>query len=132
MQSNLIELRAAAARLEGDPFFMASALADYRSEMRLTDRQLANALDCRVEALTTLALCRIPRFDDEKLFLSDVQTISKYVGCDWKELAKIVRTVQSLATLKRFTGMPEDQLLKAARDKHGDRDDSDKPKPRKR
>src|SRR6266581_194839 len=118
--SDLIELRAAAARLEGDPFFMASVLAEYRSQMRLNDQQLAKALSCTAQALTTLALCRTPRLDDAESFLADVQTIAKYAECDWRELAKVVRTVQSLGTLKRFTGMPESQLLKAARDRVSD------------
>ena len=118
-ETDLVELRAAATRLEGDSFFMASALADYRNEFRMNDQQLAKMLDCDVAALTPLAFCRTPRLDDEKVFLSEVQAIAKYVGCDWKELARVVRTMQSLATLKRFSGVPEDQLLKAARDKHG-------------
>ncbi len=130
--SDLTELRAAAARLEVDPFFMASALAEYRTELRLNEQQLATLLDCDVDALTSLAFCRRPRLDDERLFLSDVQVIAKYVGCDWMELARLVRTVHSLATLKRFDGVPEDQMLKAARDKHRDHDDPNKPKPRKR
>jgi transcriptional regulator with XRE-family HTH domain len=132
VDNDLVELRAAAARLEGDPLFMASTLAHYRTELRLNDQQLAKALGCNVEALTSLALCRTPRVEDEKLFLSDVQAIAKYVGCDWTELAKVIRTAQSIETLKRFTGAPTDQLLKAARDKHGDHEDPDKSKSRKR
>lgn len=120
LENDLNELRAAAARLEGDPFFMASVLANYRTEFRLDDKQLAKALNCKVEALTSLAFCRTPRLDDEKLFLSDLQEIARYVDCDWNELARVVRSVQSLATLKRFSGMSEVQLLKAARDKHND------------
>lgn len=132
IENDLFELRAAAARLEGDSSFMASALAGYRAELQLNDQQLAKMLDCSVDALTSLALCRTPRLDDEKLFLSDVHAIAKYVGCDWQELAKVVRTTQSLRTLKQFIGTSEDQLLKAARDKHSDRNDPDKPKSRKR
>jgi hypothetical protein len=132
LESELVELRAAVARLEGDPFFMASVLAAYRTALRLHDRHIAKALDCNVEALTSLAFCRTPRLDDEKLFLSDIQAIAKYVRCDWGELASMIRTAQSVSTLKRFSGGPEDQLLKAARDKHGDHDDPDKPKSRKR
>ncbi len=129
LESDSVELRAAATRLEGDPFFMASVLADYRTALRVNDQYIAKALGCNVEALTSLAFCRTPRLDDEKLFLSDVQAIAKYVGCDWGELARLIRTAQSISALKRLTGGAEDQLLKAARDKH---DDPDKPKPRKR
>lgn len=129
---DLVELRAAIARLEGDPFFVASILANYRAEFHLSDQQIAKALNCSSQALTNLALCRTPRSGDEGLFLSDIQTIAKYVGCDWKELAKIVRTVQSLATLKRLSEAAEHQLLKAARDKRRDKNDPDKPKSRKR
>lgn len=115
--SDQIELQALVARLEGDPFFMASVLAEYRSQMRLNIQQLAGNLRCTGEALTNLALCRTPRLDDPKSYLADIQEIAKYAGCDWRELAKVVRTAQSLATLKRFGGMPEHQLLRAARDK---------------
>jgi hypothetical protein len=132
VDNDLVELRAAAARLESDSLFMASTLAHYRTELRLNDQQLAKALGCNVEALTSLALCRTPRVEDEKLFLSDVQAIAKYAGCDWTELAKVIRIAQSLGTLKRFTGARADQLLKAARDRHGDHEDPDKPKSRKR
>lgn len=130
--NDLSELRAAASRLEADPFFMAWALANYQMELRANDQQLAKELDCDVDALTTLAFCRAPRVDDERLFLSDVQAIAKYVRCDWKVLAKIVRTVQSLVLLKRFNGAPEVQLLKAARDKLDGREKPVRPKPRKR
>jgi len=129
LESDSVELSAAATRLEGDPFFMASVLADYRTALRVNDQYIAKALGCNVEALTSLAFCRTPRLDDEKLFLSDVQAIAKYVDCDWGELARLIRTAQSISALKRLTGGAEDQLLKAARDKH---DDPDKPKPRKR
>lgn len=132
VENDLVELRAAATRLEGDSSFMASVLAGYRAELQLNDWQLAKILGCNVDALTSLALCRTPRLNDEKLFLSDVQAIAKYVGCDWQELAKVLRTTQSLRTLKQFIGTSEDQLLKAARDKHGDHHDPDKPKSRKR
>lgn len=127
-----VELRAAAARLEGDGFFMASALASYRAEFGLNDQQLAETLDCNVEALTTLAFCRAPRLDNEKLFLSDVRAIADYADSDWEELARIVRKVQSLGTLRRFEGTAEDRLLKAARDKHSGPEGPYKPKSRKR
>jgi hypothetical protein len=132
VENDLVELRAAAARLEGDSSFLASALAGYRAELRVSNQQLAQMLDCSVDALTSLAFCRTPRLNNEKLFLSDVQAIAKYVDCDWQELAKVVRTMQSLGTLKQFVGTSEDQLLKAARDKHGDHNDPNKPKSRKR
>jgi hypothetical protein len=129
--SDQMDLQSAAARLENDPFFMAALLAEYRFQMRSDDQQLAKTLRCTVQALTKLALCRAPRLDDAKSFLADVQAIAKYAGCDWEELAKLVRTAQAFATLKRFAGLPENQLLKAARDKP--RKKPDKPaKPRKR
>lgn len=132
-ESDSAELRTAAARLESDPFFMASVLADYRTALRLNDQHIAKALGCNVAALTSLAFCRTPRLDDEKLFLSDVHAIANYVGCDWGELARMIRTAQAVSTLKRFTRESEDQLLKAARDKHGDDDNPDKPnKPKSR
>ena len=130
-ERDLEALRAAVARLERDSFFLASTLASYRAQFRSNDQQLAKMLSCNAEGLMSLALCRTPRLEDEKMFLMDIQKIAKYANCDWAELAKIVRTVQSLTTLKRFAGATEDQLLNAARDKLPTSDDPDKPRSRK-
>lgn len=131
-EKELDALRVAVARLEGDSFFLASTLASYRTQFRLNDHQVAKMLSCSAEGLVSLALCRAPRLEDEKLFLADIQKIAKYAGCDWAELARIVRAVQSLTTLKQFTGATENQLLKAARDKVPKSDDPEKPRSRKR
>ena len=49
-----------ARRVEEDPFFLASLLAEYARAEGLDDLALAQALDCEPEALTGIRLCRAP------------------------------------------------------------------------
>jgi hypothetical protein len=115
------ELSAAIARLEKDPFFLASTFATYRIEYDVTDAQLAKVLDCDVETVKRLSLCRAPRVEGKNLFVSDVRAVAKYASCDWVGLSRVVRAAQAISTLKRFGATSDSQLLKAARDKHGKR-----------
>jgi len=132
-ESDSVELRAAVARLEGDPFFMASVLADYRTALRLNDQHIAKALGCNVEALTSLAFCRTPSFKTMKsFFLSDVQAIANYVGLRLgRARENDTHSAIGLDTKTVHRGGRR-SVLKAARDKQGDGDNPDKPKSRKR
>jgi hypothetical protein len=110
-------LRSAIARIEGDGYFMASVLAAYRHEFQTGDSEIARLLNCGPEDLVNLALCRTPRMEDDKEFASDIQAIAQYADCDWLELAKLTRTVQSISTLRRLGEGSQKRLLKAARPK---------------
>jgi hypothetical protein len=92
-------LARAAARAEAEPFFIASALAAYRTLAGLDDRQLATWLGCPPENLPRLALCRRP--DGESVMFSDeVQRIARYVEGDPGRLAHLLRAVENLAAMQ--------------------------------
>jgi hypothetical protein len=50
-----------AFRASAEPFFLGHALADYALAHGLSDLGLARRLNCPVEALALLRLCRLPR-----------------------------------------------------------------------
>lgn len=110
------ELAPAAARLERDSRFVAWALANYRDQFRLTSWALAEELVCDVAALTTLALCRMPRVSESpQRFQADVQAVAAYAGCDWRKLLVVIRAVTTLSSM-RLAAVPETaMLLQAAR-----------------
>ena len=110
-------LHSAVARIEGDVFFMASVLAAYRREFQIDDPEIARMLHCRPQDLVNVALCRKPRLEDHREFLSDIRVIAEYAHCDWSELAKLTRAVQSLSTLRALADGSQRTLLKAARPK---------------
>src|SRR5262249_59305673 len=87
-----------ANRVAADPFFLAFPLAEYARSERLDDSALAAALGCRVEDLTLLRLCRMPR-DDPAGFRADTAAIAERFGIAPAKLADAVRRGQGLARL---------------------------------
>jgi hypothetical protein len=57
---NSTPLEHLAARVAGDPYFLASTLAAYQQRHDLDDAALAALLGCNVAVLTPLRLCRRP------------------------------------------------------------------------
>lgn len=110
-------LHSAVARIEGDAFFMASVLAAYRLEFQIGDTEIARMLHCSPQDLVNVALCRKPRLEGHREFLSDIRAIAEYAHCDWLELAKLTRAVQSISTLRGLSDGSQQTLLKAARTK---------------
>ncbi|HJZ59223.1 MAG TPA: hypothetical protein VKE74_30035 [Gemmataceae bacterium] len=110
-----------ANRVAADPFFLAFPLAEYARSERLDDSALAAALGCRVEDLTLLRLCRMPR-DDPAGFRADTAAIAERFGIAPAKLADAVRRGQGLARLRAAApATAETGFLLAARD--------DEPKP---
>lgn len=108
-----------ARRVEGDPFFLASALAAYARTEALDDAGLAAALSCDPSALTPLRLCRRPR-PEPAAFRADVDRIAARFGADPGALAQIVRRADALATWRDAppaAGRDDAGLLAAARDR---------------
>ena len=106
-------LEALAKRAEGDPFFLASVLAAYVRGEDLDDAGLAAALNCPVERLTELRLCRAPRADPAG-FRQDIDRIAEVFGVDADRLAEVVRYGQVLPHMQG--GPPSRGFLLAARD----------------
>jgi Rrf2 family protein len=70
-----------AARVAGNPFFLAWALAVYQRPHRLTDLDLAAALHCDPSVLLDLRLCRRPVPEGER-YVEDIGAIAGRFGCD--------------------------------------------------
>lgn len=105
-------LRRAAARASEDEFFVASALAAYKSERELDNAELAAWLGCDASRLTRLGLCRRPETRSQG-FGAEVQQIAAYAGVQPLALASLLKEVSALSALR--VAEPSATLL-AARD----------------
>jgi hypothetical protein len=94
------------------PGFMASLLDIYQKQRQLNDNQLAEYLECTVEDLTHLALCRRPRANSE--FRQDVEHIAQHVHANATQLAKLIRNAEAYESLR---DQAHHQSFLAARDR---------------
>jgi hypothetical protein len=106
------------ARARQDRFFLGWALAEYKAAHGLDERQLAARLECRLDALGRLSLCRLPD-DLGDRFQEDIASIAGFVSCNPDGLIQLVREVAALDALRR-EGAGSSALLMAARDKKPD------------
>lgn len=112
-----------AAMASARPSLMSSLMLLYREQEGMDDKQLADYLECDVDALPRLALCRRPRQAPD--FRGDIEAIAVHSGSDPSRLARLVR---SAAMVEAMQGAPEradtSSLLMAARDREdlGDTD----------
>ena len=88
-----------ARRVEGDPRFLAPALAHYARGEGLDDRDLARALGCPPGDLAALRLCRMPASDPAG-FRKDVDRLAARFGLSAGTLAEAVRRWQNLQQLR--------------------------------
>src|SRR5688500_10899530 len=107
----------AARRMEGDAFYMASALAAYRAIEGLDDEALAALLGCGAGDLPSLALCRRPHPKSPR-FQAEVQGLAEYAGVQPLALVRLLRAVNTSNALRtQRTSLPDNRgLLAAARD----------------
>ena len=108
---------ALARRIEGDEFFLASALADYARTEHLDEQDLAKTLGCSVEDLVSLRLCRRPRPQPE-LFRKEVDQIASRFGARAEVLAEVVRRHDALREMRAGPTRDMGGTLMAARDRH--------------
>ncbi len=112
---------------------LAPLLAAYQQYEMLDDDKLAEFLRCSTNALPRLALCKQPRPAPD--FRNDIMRIAGFAGVDARQLATLIRAVQSRQALRKMPNVSEtkhsDQqarqttsLLLAARD-HNENIDSD-------
>ena len=104
-----------AARVAGDPSFLAHVLADYARAEHLDDPALAIALGCPPHVLPLLRLCRHPR-PDPALWRADIETIAVRFVIEPALLAEILRRADALAALRAADGREQGALM-AARDR---------------
>lgn len=106
---------ALARRIEGDDFFLASALADYARTENLDEQGLAGALGCSEEDLVSLRLCRRPRPQPES-FRREVGRIASRFGARTDILAEAIRRSDALRTMSARSTEETSGTLMAARD----------------
>jgi hypothetical protein len=104
-----------ARRVEGDEFFLASALAEYARSEGLDDAGLAAALGCPASSLPRLRLCRRPRPDAAGM-REDTARIGERFGIDPLRLAEMMRRADALAAMRRDAAAGAGALI-AARDR---------------
>lgn len=100
-----------ARRVSDDRFFLASALRDFARSEGLDEAGLAAFLDCRVEALPAIRLCRRPV---PASFREDIGHIAERFSLDDAALAEAVRRADVLAALRNAAA---ESALAAARDR---------------
>ncbi|CAG0947699.1 hypothetical protein ANRL1_04441 [Anaerolineae bacterium] len=89
-----------AHRLEANDCFIAWALATYRKQEKLNDRELSEQLGASDELLTRLALCKRPNSASPQ-FADQVRKIAEYSHVDVARLAMVLRQVESLHELSK-------------------------------
>lgn len=105
-----------AQRVADAPDFLAYALAEYARSERLEDAGLAARLNCPVETLIHLRLCRMPRAQ-APLFWRDVEQIAQRFAVSAEVVAEVARRGQSLFHLRAAAGQKDEpNFLLAARD----------------
>jgi hypothetical protein len=102
-------------RAQDDPFFLAAALADYAQSEGLDEEGLAAMLNCSIETLNRLRLCRRP-VPTADAYWADVTRIATRFGVKAEALAEVVRRSDVLVALRR-EGADGGGLVAAARDR---------------
>jgi hypothetical protein len=102
----------AALMAEERPFFVASALAAYRSLRQIDDTTLADELGCTRIGLSRLALCRRPE-GVGPMFRTEIERIAQHAGCRADALANVLNA----ASLAEKTHAAAPSALLAARDR---------------
>ncbi|GEM_PF-1375812 len=94
----LEQLRALIRRLEKDDRFMASILARYQKQEKITEFKLAEQLRTVPEMLIRLALCKSPN-PNSNSFAEQISEISTYTSIELALLLNLVRQTESLDAL---------------------------------
>jgi hypothetical protein len=96
-------------------FFLASALAVYRSMYQLNENQLAMFLECLPKDIPRLSLCRRP---DPMVatFQKEVERIGTHMAVNVESLVRLLREVDAVDTLRQSWPSTDHGMLLAARD----------------
>ena len=115
---NLVE------RTHKDPFFLGWALTEYKGTHKLNDEQLAIWLECSLDSLTRLSICRFPNEENEA-FRKEVKRIAEFAACNSDRLAHLTREAKAIACMQEGNVGSESGLLMAARGRKEDTDNSE-------
>jgi hypothetical protein len=100
-----------------DPYFLGNALTKYEVLHGIGDKHLAEWLNCGLDSLTRLALCRMPDAEQDR-FQQDTKRIAEFASCDADRLVQLLREVTAISSL-RDDDRSSSGLLIAARDRRG-------------
>ncbi|HYP38994.1 MAG TPA: hypothetical protein VEX13_01415 [Chloroflexia bacterium] len=113
MKGQLHPLGRLAHQARGNAGLLADLLFTYQETNGLDDEELTAFLECEVDALSKLALCRRPRQAPD--FKGDVERIAMYAGANGLQLAYLIRSAEAQAALRQSAGRAG-PMLQAARD----------------
>ena len=87
-----------ARRVEDDPFFLASALKRFARSEDLNDQDLAGKLNCAVQNLALVRLCRAPLPEDNS-FREDIERVAAKFSLNADVLTEAIRRGQAIHQL---------------------------------
>lgn len=105
------------SRARRDGFFLGKALSEYQAASHIDDATLAAELQCVLEALPRLVLCRWPD-DRGARFAQEVQAIAAFAPCNGDALIRLLRQMAAVRGFQRAGVGSSEGLLMAARDRH--------------
>lgn len=123
-ESNIMEVLARKASSKGG--FVGAAMQAITAASNATLSDVASRIQCPVENLVRLSLCKMPR-ESAAHFASDVTKISEFVDCNPGELANLMREYSAIAAMREFNpdSTSHETMLMAARDKKPELDEDD-------
>ena len=107
-----------------DRFFLGWSLAQYRTFHDLDEQGLAQFLECDIEHINRLSLCRQPD-DQGNQFQEQVRRIAGFGACSPGRLVRLMREVAAFAALQKDAEERQGAMLMAARD-HKEEEEVDK------
>lgn len=114
MKGQLPPLSRLARQARGNADLLADLLFTYQEINGMSDEALSAFLECEVDAMPKLALCKRPR--PAPNFRGDLARIAAYTGASAPQLARLIRSVDARAALRRSPGR-DAPTLQAARDR---------------
>lgn len=103
-------------RARSDPFFLGCVLDDHARRKGWDDERLTEQLQCPLDRLPHLFLCRCPDEDDPE-FTEQIRRIAEYVPCDATQLLLVLREVTALRKLSDDSPAKTTPFFLAARDR---------------
>ena len=103
-------------KANADRFFVGWSLAQYRTLHDLDEQGLAQFLECDIEYINRLSLCRQPD-DQGDQFQEQVRRIAGFGACSSDRLVRLMREVATFSALQEDTRERQGSMLMAARDR---------------
>ena len=116
-------------RARSDPYFLGFLLNDYARRLGWEDEAFAEHLQCPLDRLPHLFLCRRPA-DTDPRFAEEVRRIAEYAPCDETQLLAVLREVVAWAKLSGNATTKANPAFLAARDRQDNQSETpndDKP-----